>query len=382
MGALLLHAAESRWQMASFQQKARARLGEDVDGFEIESVEDTDVLTSRFSARGREGMSTICILHARLTHLPGFASGFNRAAWHSKNVGHRCIPRLLSAGTTRAGEPYTRFEHVGGETLRDYLKRRTGTVPPAEALRITAELAEAVDAAHQQGVVHGAIQPDSIALKDDGSVRLLNLGWSRLREQAAAHVGLGAIPGSVVYMSPNQARGELPSEADDIWGVASLLFELLSGRRLRSGASDQEIATRAAMEPAPKLSELIADAPTEFVELLEHALHPEPGLRAVASELATRCRELSDLPAVSGLQQLAGAVDRISLVEATGEAGPSLASGPPPNQSQVSSVAAVSGEATGTAEVSGDPSHGGSRAGAYSAFGVGEVETLRPKKPL
>jgi len=361
--------------MGHFQQKARTRLGEDVDGFELENVEDTDVLTARFSARAPEGVSTIFILHARLARLPGFSSGFARAAWHTRNIGHPCIPKLLGSGSTQLGEPYTRFEHVGGETLRDYLKRRAGTVPPAEALRIAAELAEAVQAAHQQGVVHGAVQPDSIALREDGSVRLLNFGWSRLREQAAAHVGLGAIPGGIVYMSPNQARGELPSEADDVWAVAAVLFELLAGSRLRTGESDQEIATRAAMAHAPSLSEYVPDAPSEFVELLGSALQHEPALRLTATELAARCRELFDAPAVSGLQHLAPTGDRISFVEATGQAVRSAEL--PPNQSQVSSVKLPPGEATGTAEGARP-----SRAGAYSSPTGEQVETHVPKKPL
>jgi serine/threonine-protein kinase len=205
----------------------------------------------------------------------------------------------------------------------------------------------------------------------------MNFGWARLREQAAAHLGLSPTPDGFSYLSPSQARGDIASEADDVWAVAAILFELLAGCRLRSGGSDLEVANRAAMQRAPSLHDSVPDAPQSCVELLERALNQESALRWSAEALATRCRELAASPAISALRCLVASPERISIVEITGSDGSLRETEPPPNRSQVAAMT-LPDEATGTAEP--EVASTGRGAGTYSTRGDERVETVRPKK--
>lgn len=364
--------------MRSLEQRARARLGDLLLGFELEAVENLDVLSARFTARDGERTASVCILHERWVSLPGFASSFARAAWLTQTFDHIVVPKVLDSGVTEDRLPYVVLEPLGSETLATYIARRADTVPPAEALRIAGLLADGLAALGRQGGVHAALQPEAIALTDTGAARLLHLGWTRLREQAAAHLGHSGLPRLSGYLSPSQARGDSPTPQDDLWSLASMLYELLSGKPLRSGEADEDRLTESRHWEAPSLSAACAGAHEALVELLDRALHPVATERfQSAQEFGARCRLIATYPDIARMRRLNTLLRPPSAPVRVG--GPKRQGGSPSH----SGVAPLNlpEQATGTLSPSGGLPSPSPRAsvGRYSSADL-RVDTLHPKK--
>ena len=139
----------------------------------------------------------------------------------------------------------TRFlvlELVEGDTLADRLK--SGPIPVEESLRLAVQFAEALEAAHEKGVIHRDLKPANIKISPGGRVKVLDFGLAKafvgdsadvnfsnsptLSMQATAH---GLILGTAAYMSPEQARGEATDTRTDVWAFGCVLFEMLTGRQ-------------------------------------------------------------------------------------------------------------------------------------------------------
>ena len=112
------------------------------------------------------------------------------------------------------------LELVEGTTLADRIAK--GPIPLDEALPIAKQIAEALEAAHEAGVIHRDLKPANIKVREDGTVKVLDLGlaWGRL-----------------AYMSPEQARGMVVDRRADIWSFGVVLYEMLTGTRLFEGAT-------------------------------------------------------------------------------------------------------------------------------------------------
>jgi serine/threonine protein kinase len=137
------------------------------------------------------------------------------------------------------------LELVDGPTLADRIAQ--GPIPIREALTIGKQIAEALEAAHEQGVVHRDLKPANIKLRKDGSVKVLDFGLAKALEPASAIAAnitnsptmtspalthMGVLLGTASYMSPEQAAGAAADQRADIWAFAVVLYEMLTGRRL------------------------------------------------------------------------------------------------------------------------------------------------------
>jgi serine/threonine protein kinase len=137
------------------------------------------------------------------------------------------------------------MELVEGETLADRLHR--GPLPLREAVRVAQEIAVALEAAHEKGVLHRDFKPANIRLAPGGRVKLLDFGLakavqkaaldSRLDTDTSPHSDAGAMLGTAPYMSPEQARGQEADRRSDIWAFGCVLYEMLAGRRAFEGAT-------------------------------------------------------------------------------------------------------------------------------------------------
>ena len=137
------------------------------------------------------------------------------------------------------------LELVEGPTLADRIKR--GPIPLDEALPIAKQIAEALEAAHEAGVIHRDLKPANIKVREDGTVKVLDFGLAKALDPSptgdpsqsptltAAATQMGVIMGTAAYMSPEQASGETADKRSDIWSFGVVLFEMLTGQRLFTG---------------------------------------------------------------------------------------------------------------------------------------------------
>ena len=188
------------------------------------------------------------------------------------------------------------MELVIGESLEEAL-RRLPRIPPPEALRIAAELLDALAAAHGRGVVHRDVKPANILLVEQledglGRVRLTDFGVAHFPEQHGGLTAKGQMIGTLSTMSPEQIRGEAPDPRMDVWAVGAVLYRMLTGRR--PFERDSYYATMQAIqgaEPAPA-STLVPGLPAQVDALLARALAKYVASRtAGAAEMAQEVRE-------------------------------------------------------------------------------------------
>src|SRR5262249_18106195 len=149
-------------------------------------------------------------------------------------------------GLTPSGSTYLILEYVEGPTLADRIKR--GPLPTAEVELVARQIAEAIEAAHERGIVHRDLTPANIKLKLDGTVKVLDFGLARTLEQNAGQAAApgdasvaGGIVGTAAYMSPEQAMGKAADRRADIWSFGVVLYEMLMGARPFTGATAGEI---------------------------------------------------------------------------------------------------------------------------------------------
>jgi len=180
------------------------------------------------------------------------------------------------------------MEYVRGEALSDALRR--APLGFGHVAEIARELGSALDHAHAHGVVHRDVKPSNVLLRDDGVVKLADLGIATAADQTRI-TRSGTVLGSAAYMAPEQLDGRQPGPAVDVYALSAVLFEALTGQRARTGKTPMELAHAIATEPPPDLRELVPDAPAAAAEVLGRGLSMNPDERppsagALASQLA------------------------------------------------------------------------------------------------
>ncbi len=192
------------------------------------------------------------------------------------------------------------MELVSGDTLADTL--RPGRVKVAEALRLGAQIAAALEAAHERGVIHRDLKPANIKITTDGQVKVLDFGLAKRNgdnPDAALHSTLvtasGAVLGTAPYMSPEQARGAPVDRRTDVWAFGCVLYEMLTGRLAFDGGSRSDIIV-AILEREPEWSALPPDTPPHVRRLLQRCLQKD--LRRRFRDIGDVRLELEEPPAI------------------------------------------------------------------------------------
>src|SRR6266576_3058334 len=167
---------------------------------------------------------------------------------------------------------YIASELIEGETLRQRLER--GRIEVGEAIDVAIQVASALAAAHEAGIVHRDIKPENIMLRPDGYVKVLDFGIAKLAEQEGpmpkdevlllVETNLGSILGTVPYMSPEQARGAQVDKGTDIWSLGVVLYEMVTGHQPFMGDTPREVMTSVLEKEPPPLTSSIAHTPAEL----------------------------------------------------------------------------------------------------------------------
>ena len=176
------------------------------------------------------------------------------------------------------------LELVPGMTLEAMLAR--GPLDRGTALRIMAQVAEALEAAHNTGIAHRDLKPGNIMVTGDGKVKVLDFGLAKALEQGAlpesATMTSNTIPGHILgtpaYMSPERLRGEPADKRADIWAFGCTLYEALSGARPFAGRTTADMLA-SVLDREPQWDTLPASTPPELQRVLRHCLDKDPGRR-------------------------------------------------------------------------------------------------------
>jgi serine/threonine protein kinase len=186
---------------------------------------------------------------------------FEQEARASSAISHPNVAHIYEIGEAE-GRRYIAMEYVQGRTLRQELQR--GPLKICEALDITTQIAIALAAAHEAGVVHRDIKPENVVLRADGYVKVLDFGLAKLVEDRlyagipeatplpSLHTEPELLMGTSDYMSPEQVRGQPTDERTDLWSLGVVLYEMLAGRRpFPSRESREVIVSILEHEPEP-----------------------------------------------------------------------------------------------------------------------------------
>jgi serine/threonine-protein kinase len=178
---------------------------------------------------------------------------------------------------------YIASELIEGETLRQRLMR--GPMQLSEAVDIAIQVASALAAAHQAGIVHRDIKPENIMLRPDAYVKVLDFGIAKLAESAfavatmdgaesitLADTNLGSILGTASYMSPEQARGAPVDKRTDIWSLGVVLYETVTGHAPFTGDTPREVMSSIPEKEPPPLSSYIKETPAELQQIMRKTL--------------------------------------------------------------------------------------------------------------
>jgi len=166
----------------------------------------------------------------------GMADFLRREGALQHRLEHSNIVRVLG-GDVESHPPYLVTEFMEGGSLRRLLKEQ-GRLQPEEAIRVVADVATALQFAHQKGVVHRDVKPENILFDANGTAKVADFGFWRFFEARRTHSSLAlsflstedVVGGTLEYMSPEQRRGEPPAPSDDVYSLGVVLFECLTGR--------------------------------------------------------------------------------------------------------------------------------------------------------
>jgi serine/threonine protein kinase len=228
---------------------------------------------------------------------------FLREAHLVAALDHPNLCTIHDVGTSDDGRFFLAMPLYAGETLKSRITRN-GAVPISDAVEIARQVTEGLQCAHGAGIVHRDLKPGNVMLLPDATVKILDFGLAKARDQSLSEPG--ARFGTVSYMSPEQIRGEAVDARADLWAVGVILYEMLTARKPFGG--DQDISIAHAIvhdEPAP-LSKYRGDVSAPLDDVLLRLLEKDPSKRyATAREL------LSELARIdTAAPQAAGSLRR------------------------------------------------------------------------
>jgi serine/threonine protein kinase len=235
-----------------------------------------------------------------LAHQPERLTRLRQEARILASLNHPGIAILHGLEKSDGDVPVLVMELVEGQGLSDRLKR--GPLPVREALTVGRQIALALEAAHEKGVLHRDLKPGNIRLTPEGLVKLLDFGLakavgqtgpdSQFPTRTGSPSGAGVVLGTAPYMSPEQARGQELDRRSDVWAFGCVLFEMLTGKRAFEGATFSDTVA-AILDREPEWQALPSGMPPAMLKLLRRCLQKEKDKRL--HDIADARLELEEL---------------------------------------------------------------------------------------
>jgi serine/threonine-protein kinase len=202
-----------------------------------------------------------------------------------KKLHHPCIVRLFGTGTTLAGKPYVIMEWVDGIDLRARLKGDL-QITHEDAADIINQLCSALADGYEHGVVHRDLKPENVLLcaPEHLAVKVVDFGMAKLLEPQAPELTFDSkVFGTPQYMAPERVMGDVVTGAADVYSVAVIAFEMLTGRRPFDAQNPVEVMQMHVTAPPPPLE---VDLPAAVERVVHAGLEKKPSARPGAREFA------------------------------------------------------------------------------------------------
>lgn len=226
---------------------------------------------------------------------------FEQEARAASALNHPNILMIFEIGRGD-GIHFIATEYVEGETLRQRMANAKMSL--SEALEVAIQVASALVAAHQAGIVHRDVKPENVMLRPDGYVKVLDFGLAKLTEQpGASDTGAltfgkvdtdpGTVMGTASYMSPEQARGQTVDSRTDIFSLGVVMYEMIAGRAPFEGETTSDVIASILKTEPPPLAHYSGNAPDALERLVAKTLRKDREERyQTAKELLTDLKKL------------------------------------------------------------------------------------------
>ena len=255
---------------------------------------------------GVERQVVVKVLHWHLAGRPDSVARFQREARVIGSLHHPHIVRIIDIDT-QDGLYFMVMDYIQGGTLADYIKERR-ILAEAEAMHIGLQLANALAAAHTQGIIHRDIKPSNVMFADHTHTHVLlaDFGLARLCEDDNAELTIpGAMIGTPAYMSPEALRGEICDGRADVYGLGVVLYQLLTGTTPYVANTPYSMMAQQANEPLPSPRTLNPALSVAMEELLLQALAKEPAMRfQSAADFADAIQQMQTAPSDEPIVQV------------------------------------------------------------------------------
>jgi eukaryotic-like serine/threonine-protein kinase len=245
------------------------------------------------------------IMHSDISSDAAALERFRREARTVAQLSHPHVVMVIDAGEDH-GHPYIVFEHVGGETLKERI-RREGPLPIAEAVAYAIEIGRALQVAHERGLVHRDVKPQNVLIDEEGRAKVTDFGIA-LGLEAEGLTAAGRMVGTTDYVSPEQAMGHEVNGQSDVYSLGIVLYEMITGEVPFKGESGVSVAMKHVREGLPDLQRRRPGVSAALAAVVE---------RATAKELRNRYASMADL--VADLEETL-TYETARAGEATGEA--------------------------------------------------------------
>jgi eukaryotic-like serine/threonine-protein kinase len=266
-------------------EKAELKPGQKIASYEIVSFISRGGMGEVYLAQDRRLSRKVAlkILPVSFTRDVDRLRRFEQEARAASALNHPniiTIYEILKANSTHV----LATEFVEGETLRQRLSHTALNLN--QSLQIAIQVADALAAAHQAGIVHRDIKPENIMLRPDGYVKVLDFGLAKLAEQTSSAVpaealtkqvrtGSGMVLGTAGYMSPEQARGKTVDARSDIFSLGAVIYEMATQQRPFDGETPSDMLAAILKTDPPPVAKLAPDTPPELTRIVSKALRKD-----------------------------------------------------------------------------------------------------------